>query len=175
MKNKFHIGAFFDSIIDKMTMYMLAFMVLMVFINACLRYLFAKGIMVNEELARFSFVWLCLLGSLVAYKRKSHIRITILSDSIKSKKIKNTLYSVSRIITTGAIIFLSYGAVLYFLKATEYINAGIPVNFGIIVCVVPIMAFGMLVTDITECYRYISGKKKSSDGVAAAEEKASHI
>ena len=45
----------------------LALMVVMVFGNVVLRYLFNSGITASEELARFFFLWLIFVGSVVGF------------------------------------------------------------------------------------------------------------
>ena len=48
-------------------------MVLMVFGNVVLRYVFNSGIVVSEELSRFFFVWLTFIGAIVAGRDGSHL------------------------------------------------------------------------------------------------------
>jgi TRAP-type C4-dicarboxylate transport system permease small subunit len=48
-------------------------MVLMVFGNVVLRYVFNSGIVVSEELARFFFVWLTFIGAIVAMHEGTHL------------------------------------------------------------------------------------------------------
>ena len=48
-------------------------MVLMVFGNVVLRYVFNSGIVVSEELSRFFFVWLTFIGAIVAVRDNAHL------------------------------------------------------------------------------------------------------
>jgi TRAP-type transport system small permease protein len=48
-------------------------MVLMVFGNVVLRYVFNSGIVVSEELSRIFFVWLTFIGAIVAMRDGSHL------------------------------------------------------------------------------------------------------
>ena len=48
-------------------------MVLMVFGNVVLRYVFNSGIVVSEELSRFCFVWLTFIGAIVAVRDNAHL------------------------------------------------------------------------------------------------------
>lgn len=56
----------------------LAIMVVLVFGNVVMRYVFNSGIAVSEELARLGFVWLIFLGAIVALRERSHIGIDML-------------------------------------------------------------------------------------------------
>ncbi len=51
----------------------LAAMVVMVFGNVVLRYLFNSGITVSEELSRWCFVWMTFLGAIVGIKERGHL------------------------------------------------------------------------------------------------------
>jgi TRAP-type C4-dicarboxylate transport system permease small subunit len=51
----------------------LAAMVVLVFGNVVLRYVFNSGIAVSEEISRWLFVWLCFLGAVAALKEGGHL------------------------------------------------------------------------------------------------------
>lgn len=52
---------------------LLAAMVVMVFGNVVLRYVFNSGIVVSEELSRWLFLWVTFLGAVVAVKEHAHL------------------------------------------------------------------------------------------------------
>jgi TRAP-type transport system small permease protein len=52
---------------------LLAVMVVLVFGNVFLRYLFNSGIIVSEELSRWMFVWLTFFGALVGIRERAHL------------------------------------------------------------------------------------------------------
>ena len=51
----------------------LAVMVVMVFGNVVLRYVFNSGIIVSEEVSRWLFLWVTFLGAVVALKEHGHL------------------------------------------------------------------------------------------------------
>src|SRR2546421_4780477 len=53
-------------------------MVVLVFTNVVLRYLFNSGIAISEELSRWMLVWLTFLGAIVALREHAHIGIDTL-------------------------------------------------------------------------------------------------
>ncbi|MEF7614359.1 TRAP transporter small permease [Aquincola sp. MAHUQ-54] len=59
--------------IDVLIAAALAVMVVLVFGNVVLRYVFNSGIAVSEEVSRWLFVWLCFMGALVALKEGGHL------------------------------------------------------------------------------------------------------
>ena len=51
----------------------LAVMVVMVFVNAVGRYVFGQGVAISEEMSRLAFVWLIMIGAVVAVRERAHI------------------------------------------------------------------------------------------------------
>jgi len=54
---------------------MLALMVVLVFGNVVLRYLFNSGITVSEEVSRWLFIWMTFLGAIVALREHGHLGV----------------------------------------------------------------------------------------------------
>src|SRR2546421_10556140 len=50
-------------------------MVVLVFTNVVLRYLFNSGIATSEELSRWLLVWLTFLGAIVALRQHAHLGV----------------------------------------------------------------------------------------------------
>lgn len=61
---------------------MLAVMVVLVFGNVVLRYFFNSGIVFSEEVSRFIFMWLTLIGALVVMKDNAHLGMSSLIDRL---------------------------------------------------------------------------------------------
>jgi TRAP-type C4-dicarboxylate transport system permease small subunit len=51
----------------------LALMVIMVFGNVVMRYVFNSGLTLSEELSRWLFVWLTFMGGVVALNERAHL------------------------------------------------------------------------------------------------------
>ena len=60
-------------LLELLLVVLLAAMVVMVFGNVVLRYVFNSGITVSEELSRWAFVWMTFLGAIVAVKENGHL------------------------------------------------------------------------------------------------------
>jgi TRAP-type C4-dicarboxylate transport system permease small subunit len=50
-------------------------MVVMVFGNVVLRYIFNSGITISEEMSRYVFVWLVFVGAVVAMRENAHLGV----------------------------------------------------------------------------------------------------
>jgi TRAP-type transport system small permease protein len=53
-------------------------MVIMVFGNVVMRYVFNSGILISEELSRYAFIWLTYLGAMVAMREGGHLGVDTL-------------------------------------------------------------------------------------------------
>lgn len=60
-------------VLDALAGLCLAVMVVLVFGNVVLRYMFNSGITVSEELSRWLFVWLTFMGAVVALREHGHL------------------------------------------------------------------------------------------------------
>jgi len=56
----------------------LLLMVVLLFGNVTLRYVFNSGINVSDELSRLAFVWMIFLGAVLALREHQHIGVTML-------------------------------------------------------------------------------------------------
>ena len=74
-------------------------MALIVFTNAFLRYVFNSGIPAGEELSRYLFVWVCALGTIVAYREGRHIGVDFLIVALRGTARKV-------VVLTGQILIL---------------------------------------------------------------------
>ncbi len=64
--------------LEALLVLLLVAMVIMVFGNVLLRYLFDTGIDVSEELSRYFFVWLTFIGAVVVGRENAHLGVETL-------------------------------------------------------------------------------------------------
>lgn len=57
---------------------LLAAMVVMVFGNVIMRWVFNDGILISEEMSRFAFVWLTFIGAVVVMRENAHLGVDAL-------------------------------------------------------------------------------------------------
>jgi len=63
----------------------LSIMVVLIFGNVVLRYVFNSGLAWAEELSRLMFVWLIFLGAILALRRHAHLGVEILQARLPRK------------------------------------------------------------------------------------------
>ena len=63
-------------LVENVLIVMFAIMAILVFGNVVLRYGFNSGIVFSEEVSRFLFMWLTLIGALIVLKGHAHLGVT---------------------------------------------------------------------------------------------------
>lgn len=79
----------------------LAFLVVMLFVQAAARYFFHTGLAWTEELSRFSFIFFVYLSASVAVFRSTHIKVEVIVNKLPS--------SLRRIVTAfSALVQIAF-------------------------------------------------------------------
>ncbi len=63
----------FFKLLEVLVVVMLFAMVVMVFGNVVMRYVFDSGILISEEMSRYCFIWLTYIGAMVAMREGGHL------------------------------------------------------------------------------------------------------
>lgn len=87
----------------------LSTMALLVFGNVVLRYGFDSGIAVSEELSRLLFVWLVLLGAILASRQHAHIGFDTLVKSLPPQWKKAAITFTGLLMLAACVIFVVGG------------------------------------------------------------------
>jgi len=107
----------------------LALMVIFVFLNVVLRYMFNSGLAWSGEVARYLFVWIIFLGSVIAVKEQSHLGVDILVSKL-NLSVQKILYTVSTVLIVG-VLALALDGLLGLIELNVGIGSptsDIPVN-----------------------------------------------
>lgn len=81
----------------------LAIMVVMVFGNVVLRYVFNSGIAISEELSRWLFLWVIFLGATVAVHERAHM-----STDMLARRLSPAAQKVIQLLTYGLMLFVTW-------------------------------------------------------------------
>ena len=147
---------------------LLALMVVLVFGNVVLRYVFNSGITMSEELSRWLFVWLIFLGAIIAMKDHAHLGV----DSLVSRLPpwgKKVCLVASQLLMLWAVWLLSLGS----WKQTV-INAGTSApatGASVAIFYSTGVVFGVSATVIilTDLWRIFTGQVKDDELVMVRE------
>lgn len=113
----------------------LSLMVILVFGNVVLRYIFGSGITFSEEFSRWLFVWLTFFGAIIAMREHTHLGM----DSVISRLPvwgKKACYILSHFLMIFCVVLLLIGGWTQTVinMETEAAATGLPVSlfYGII-------------------------------------------
>jgi len=137
-------------------MVMIPVMVIVIFVQVILRYVFASSLSWAEELARYLLVCISCLGSALAVREGEHISLVFLKNRIP-KKIKPLAVLLSHVLL---IVFFAFGALQGFkLSFSQWIEKTsalqmpmtfptitIPVAFAIMI----LFSLELLINDVGE-------------------------
>jgi TRAP-type C4-dicarboxylate transport system permease small subunit len=87
----------------------LAAMVVLVFGNVVMRYLFNSGIMVSEELSRWLFLWGTFLGAVVALHDRAHLGVDLVLDKLPAGARRACLV-LAHVMMLAIVVMLFRGA-----------------------------------------------------------------
>jgi TRAP-type C4-dicarboxylate transport system permease small subunit len=138
----------------------LSLMVILVFINAVMRYVFKDSLPVSEEYARFFFMWSVFLGTVAAFKDKAHVAVTVLTDNLHGKA-KMFIYVLAQAISLLVMVLLMAGGYTYTMSAATYKSVATGINYGLVVSGFLIMVIGTAIIIVKDT---LTELKKMSKG-----------
>ncbi|WP_373099058.1 MULTISPECIES: TRAP transporter small permease [Pasteurellaceae] len=120
------------------------------------RYVLNDPSTITDELARFLFIWVGLIGAAYGLGQKKHLAIDLLLTKLESSPIKHTVMQI--IITliglAFTLIIMCYGGgrlVFDIMKAGQ-ISPVLGVEMGLVYLAIPISGFFMLVFLIRDLF-----------------------
>ena len=130
----------------------LAGMVIAVFVNVVLRYVFHTSIVSYEEISRLLFVWLVAIGSIVAAFEGSHLGFYMLTSRV-GPKVGKILFWVTQLLVGLCMVLLLWGSWAQVQAGlTSYSTVlGYPLALGAAATLV--LAVGMLVVVLRDLRR----------------------
>lgn len=146
----------------------LSLMVIMVFSNVVLRYVFNSGITASEELARFCFIWLIFVGAVLAMKERAHLGVdTLISRLPRSGKVLFVLISNALMLWVCYLFFIGSLSQTIVGWGTLKPATGIPMAFHYGTGLV--MSVGIAIIVLGNTWRVITGKASDAELIQIVE------
>lgn len=128
------------------------------------RYIMNASLSGTDEVARFVFVWMSMLGASICVRTYGHAVVSILNDSLKSKiKLqKSHDIFIQILMLIGAFVLFRYGITLVQMTAKQR-SAGLGIPMSYTYACIPVGAFSMLLNglvNIIEDIKMIKGGNK---------------
>jgi TRAP-type C4-dicarboxylate transport system permease small subunit len=101
------------------------------------RYVLGNPLVWSDELGTILFLWLAMLGSVVAYRRGEHIRLSVILRRA-SPRVREILEAISSVVTAIFVIELMPGALAFFKQEEIDVTPalGIPQSYVVLAIIV---------------------------------------
>lgn len=141
------------------------------FIGMCLLVLaqvvarkFFEPLVWSEELARYTFIWVCFIGWVISTERKSHIRISLVTDRAGPR-----LKAVLGIFGDVAVIVF---ALIFAFNGWRLVNNNLDIEtvtlffgFWVVYLIVPISALATIVLATCDLLANLAGTARNKEVV----------
>lgn len=127
-------------------------MVVLIFINAVLRYVANSGITQSEELSRYFFIWMCFLGAVAVFAEGNHVSVDLLTKRLSGlpKKVVAILVDIMILVISG-IVF--YGGSLYVLSVSQARTPACKLPQPVVSSAILVCMGGIIVLGIKKLYK----------------------
>jgi TRAP-type transport system small permease protein len=147
----------FTRAVDWLLIVLLGTMVVLIFGNVVLRYGFNSGIVFSEEVSRFVFMWLTLIGALVVMKDNAHLGMTSLIDRLSEKGQRICRFLADSLIFTCCAL-LAHGTWKQVVLGMDNRAPVTDIPLGLIYLSLLISSAGMALVMTWSLWRQVTGK-----------------
>lgn len=138
----------------------LAFMSILTFVAVVSRFSFSYPLPWSEELTRYLFMWMCMVGTSVGIRRGAHIGIDIVTSRLPLR-FQRIIDIVGSLIALTFCVILIYVGSEQMLAQAHQVSSAMELNMGIVYASVPVgaslMAISMAFT-LFERLRKLNGR-----------------
>lgn len=151
----------------------LIFTVILVFFQVILRYVFGSSLSWSEELARYIFIWQIWLGTSVAQRDNSHVRIEVLGGAEEGRR-KDMIRIISDVIwLVFCLLLVKYGFELVAsIQRRGLISAAMRMPMYLVYLSLPVSQLAVSIRIIGELWQKIRGLKNSEGEIGEGGEGA---
>lgn len=143
---------------------LLGVMVVLVFGNVVLRYGFNSGIVFSEEVSRFLFMWLTLLGALVAMHDGAHLGMTSLVARLPVAG-QRVCRAMADLLMLGCCALLAHGTWKQVVLAMDDRAPVSGVPMGIVFSALLVCSIGMALMLLHSLWRQLTGALPAAEVV----------
>ncbi|HCU07528.1 MAG TPA: TRAP transporter small permease [Clostridiales bacterium] len=131
MKTRKSVIAALNKIEEITIITMFSIMVIVIFAQVIMRYVFNNSLYWSEELGKFLFVWISWLGISLGEREGEHIKITMLTDRLSFKKahVFNIISSLT-VLVICLITFYFSSSLVMSQWTTKYAGIHISISWG---------------------------------------------
>ncbi|HSV53412.1 MAG TPA: TRAP transporter small permease [Burkholderiaceae bacterium] len=146
---------------------LLGAMVVLVFGNVVLRYAFNSGIVFSEEVSRFVFMWLTLIGALVVMKDNAHLGMSSVVDRLGETGQRVCRFA-SDALTLACCVLLAHGTWKQVVIGLDNRSPVTEVPLGLVYLCLLISSAGMALLLAHSLWRQLAGRMQREELVPQA-------
>ena len=125
------------------------------------RYVLGSSLSGTEELGRYCFIWMTMLGSSICVSSDSHAAVTILNDHLKGRMKGGHKISVDILILACAVLLFIQGIKMAAMT-TRQLTPTLHIPMSVIYCSLPAGAFGIILNGINNLIKRMDEAKSSA-------------
>jgi len=139
-------------------------MVGMIFLNAVLRYAFNTSWPASEELSRYLFVWVTMLGAVIAYKDNGHVGVDLVVSKLKGRT-KEAFVLATRVLVLAMLGLLVHGALNYYSLVATTPSVATNLPMGVVAASLVVCSVSMFFMTITKMVQNVKNFIKGGEDV----------
>ena len=109
---------FWDHFEEYVSVALFVVIICVTFANVVTRYLIKYSMAFSEELALYLFVWMVMLGTAIAFKKASHVSVSIFYNKF-SPRWKMFFYLLSAAVSIGVFVCILYWGTLQVMEEID--------------------------------------------------------
>lgn len=149
---------FIEKMLSIIIIILLAIMATSTFYQIVLRFVFKGGNVWSEELTRYCFVWVVMLGSVVAIRKARHMRIDFFIN-LMGPKLRKVADVFAYVIMTIFLIVLTMKGMDIASQTTNQLSSGLKIPMSFMYSSIPISSVLMLAFIVEDMTKIIRNKK----------------
>jgi len=148
--------AFCDYLIEKVVIFLMAFLVIDVTWQVITRYVFSSPSSFTEEIARYLLIWIGLLGAAIAYRRNMHLSSDLLLQKVEPTTVPKIQVIIHGVIFVFALLVLIIGGsnLVALTWELNQVSASLGIKLAYVYMVIPASGVLMCLYAIDFILRY---------------------
>jgi TRAP-type C4-dicarboxylate transport system permease small subunit len=127
----------FEKILNALLRTLLGTIILVISYSVLMRYAFSRPPAWAEELSRFLFIWICMIGAILVTREESHIEFTIVFDRLPAK-VKSFTKTVIRLLMLVFCWFLAREGIRIYPIVAEASSPTFGISMGWLYLSIPV-------------------------------------
>lgn len=119
------------------------------------RYVMGASLSGTEELGRYCFIWMTMLGAGICVASDSHAAVTLLNDQLKGKIRGWHKITVDIMILACAVLLLTQGIKMASMTMRQ-LTPTLHIPMSVIYCSLPVGAFGIILNGINNIMKRVA-------------------